>query len=81
MMHGPCHMNWRAPLLHHLCTNLSLLNMLFYMHGMEEVVKGRPHLHHALHTKEILDSTVGLQFEMIGLLHNLEVQYEAKYAL
>ena len=81
MMHGPCHMNWWDPLLHYLCTNLFLLNMLFYMHEMEEGVKGRPHLHHALHTKEILGSTVGLQFEMKELLHNLEAQYEAKYVL
>ena len=54
-----------------------LLHMLFYVVGMEEVERGRPHPYLFLRMKEIEDLNGGLLFVKIGLLHNLVVQYEA----
>ena len=51
--------------------------MLFYVVGMEEAERGRPHPYLFLRMKEIEDLNGDLLFVKIGLLHNLVVQYEA----
>ena len=58
--------------------------MLFYVVGMGEEGKDKRHPYLFLHRTRIEDSSVGLRFLTIGLLHNLAVQFEAvekKYGL
>ena len=55
-----------------------LLHMLSYAVGMGEEGKDKHHPCLFLRMKGIEDSSVGLQFVTIELLHNLVVQFEAK---
>ena len=66
MPHLHCSPDFHCCLLH-----------MFYVVGMEEVERGRPHPYLVLRMKEIEDLNGDLLFVKIGLLHNLAVQYEA----